>query len=241
MTQRSTSDSGPVRADGLLAFWADIDPGYVLRFQQWHNCEHMPERLSIAGFLTGRRYRAAAEARMFFMFYETASPEVLRSPDYLAALNHPTPWTRESLQHFRRPLRSGYRKLLEYGRAPAIESPHVIVYRFSLRDASGSQGAEQSVREWVRAMSQVPGIVRARLYELDTGASGVATEERKIYQGAKSEQRYLALLDSATLVPWETEEWRAMEQALPQYSRPSLFAADLERDAYWLEIALYSS
>jgi hypothetical protein len=42
-----------VNSQGLLAFWADIDSDYVLRFQQWHNCEHMPERLSIPGFLGG--------------------------------------------------------------------------------------------------------------------------------------------------------------------------------------------
>ena len=35
---------------GLMAFWAEIDESYVDRFRQWHNCEHMPERVSVPGF-----------------------------------------------------------------------------------------------------------------------------------------------------------------------------------------------
>ena len=42
---------------GLMAFWADIDPDYEMRFLEWHNCEHMPERVSVPGFCEGRRYR----------------------------------------------------------------------------------------------------------------------------------------------------------------------------------------
>jgi hypothetical protein len=31
------------QGEGLMAFWSDIDAEYVLRYQQWHNCEHIPE------------------------------------------------------------------------------------------------------------------------------------------------------------------------------------------------------
>ena len=35
---------------GLMAFWADIEPTQLNRYQQWHNCEHIPERVSIPDF-----------------------------------------------------------------------------------------------------------------------------------------------------------------------------------------------
>jgi len=225
-----------VDARGLLAFWADIDPDYVLRFQQWHNCEHMPERLSIPGFLAGRRYRGLGDARMFFMFYETEGPEVLRSAAYLAALNRPTPWTRESLQHFRRPLRSGYRKLEEHGKAPAMESPYFALYRFNLPDERGESAGVSTAAAWLGAVSRSAGIARARLYELDSGASSVATEERKLYRGVAGEQRYLALFDSASPAPWETDQWQALERDVPAAA-----FAGVERESYWLEIALYAA
>ncbi len=42
-------------ATGLMAFWADVEADYVAEFRQWHNCEHVPERVGIPGFTVGRR------------------------------------------------------------------------------------------------------------------------------------------------------------------------------------------
>jgi hypothetical protein len=228
-----------VHSEGLLAFWADIDQDYVLGFQQWHNCEHMRERLAIPGFLAGRRYRGLGDARMFFMFYETQGPEVLGSEAYLAALNRPTPWTQESLQHFRRPLRSAYRKLAEHGPAPRFEVPYIALYRFSLHDESPASLAEMHVATWVAAVSQAAGVYRARLYALDAHVSSIATEERKIYRSAAGEQTYLALYECACPAPWEMDDWRAIEQGLPPEAHPDTSFLSIERETYWLEVALY--
>ncbi|MDP7547459.1 MAG: hypothetical protein QGF20_09215, partial [Alphaproteobacteria bacterium] len=93
---------------GLMAFWADIDHDYTLRFQEWHNCEHIPERISIPGFNVGRRYRGIGDAPKFLMFYETDTAAVFASEAYMARLNDPTPWTQESLPHFGNPSRNIY-------------------------------------------------------------------------------------------------------------------------------------
>ena len=50
------------RSEGLMVFWARIEPQNWLEYQQWHNCQHIPERVSIEGFHAGRRYRSAAGA-----------------------------------------------------------------------------------------------------------------------------------------------------------------------------------
>jgi hypothetical protein len=76
---------------GLIGFWADIDDEHQLRFQEWHNCEHMSERVAVQGFNVGRRYRGMDGALSFFMCYETDDAAVLRSKAYLRALTtqHP--------------------------------------------------------------------------------------------------------------------------------------------------------
>ena len=63
--------------NGLMAFWSDIDPDYVLQYQQWHNCEHIPERVTSPGFRRGCRYRAMDNRPHFLMFYETDTPNAL--------------------------------------------------------------------------------------------------------------------------------------------------------------------
>ena len=57
--------AGFADATGLMAFWSDIDDDYVLRYQEWHNCEHVPERVAIPGFLRGRRYRDSSGGGAF--------------------------------------------------------------------------------------------------------------------------------------------------------------------------------
>ena len=83
-------------AMGLMAFWTDIEDENILDVQKWHNCEHVTERITIPGFLVGRRYRGV-EGHTYLMYYETTDTRVLNSEAYLTALNNSTPWTKKSL------------------------------------------------------------------------------------------------------------------------------------------------
>jgi hypothetical protein len=49
----------PLRGSGFLALWNDFDPAREAEYECWHTFEHVPERVGIPGFLSGRRYRAA--------------------------------------------------------------------------------------------------------------------------------------------------------------------------------------
>ena len=88
---------------GAVCIWNDITPEGRDEFYEWHLHEHMSERAAIPGFRHGRRYIAidSSTSPEFFTLYETANAAVLTSPDYLARLNAPTPWTRKATQAFR--------------------------------------------------------------------------------------------------------------------------------------------
>ena len=196
---------------GLMAFWADIDADYLPRFQEWHNTEHIPERISIPGFNVGRRYRGMGAAPGFLMFYETNGAAVFASADYMARLNEPTPWTRESLIHFQNPSRNIYTLLAETGRAAPIEAAYVHTLRFN----SAAMPAD-----WLP-----PGeIHRSRLYAVDEEISNIMTSERNIYGGGPGQQQYLAMVECARP--------RAELQPPPG-------ARDVFNDCFWLGIALY--
>jgi hypothetical protein len=84
---------------GLLLTLTEPPPGMEEEFNAWYDEEHLPERLSIRGFRSARRW--VAECRpgegKYLATYELDSPAVLDSPEYLAFLNKPTPWTRRCL------------------------------------------------------------------------------------------------------------------------------------------------
>jgi len=90
---RDDRDAGGSAPDRDLAFSHDVTPGSEPDWTEWHDREHIPERLSIPGFLRLRRYVALGAGPRFFYFYETESLDVLQSPAYLERLSKPTPWT----------------------------------------------------------------------------------------------------------------------------------------------------
>lgn len=89
-----------LEGSGLLAIWNGMAPGHDAEFLRWHVREHIPERLSVPGFLRARRYRAVAATPAYFNFYEVETPAVLSSPAYLERLNAPSDWTRRVVPHF---------------------------------------------------------------------------------------------------------------------------------------------
>jgi len=77
-------------------------------FNAWYDTEHVPERLSIPGFLSARRWitdeacdlSLPAEQRVgrYLATYELERPEVLDTPEYLRHIGDgSTPWTKRSL------------------------------------------------------------------------------------------------------------------------------------------------
>jgi hypothetical protein len=95
----------PLAGTGAIAIWNDILPDSRDAFFEWHSREHMPERLSIPGFLRGRRFAAIDADIEFVTLYESPDVGTYSSDAYKARLGRPTPWSREVLPGFRNNLR----------------------------------------------------------------------------------------------------------------------------------------
>lgn len=204
---------------GFMGFWSDIDPSYHLSYQEWHNCEHMPERVSIPGFLEGRRYRTTGGGTTYFMCYVTRSPDVLGSPAYLAALNRPTQWTQEALTRFRNPTRMLYARLVTIGRAQPYR-PYIALLRFDTGLSSDDLAA-------VLEASLPVGFVGS-LFAAEVEASGIMTAERRIYSGGPGKQQFLIAIEGP-----EREATRACLAALEDRLGRDL--RDAAPGLYWLE------
>jgi hypothetical protein len=87
------------KAAMLLSF--DVVQEAVSEHDEWHTHEHLPERLSIPGFLRGTRWVALHGQPRYFVMYEVEHLDTLASDAYLERLNHPTPWTAKMMPHYR--------------------------------------------------------------------------------------------------------------------------------------------
>jgi hypothetical protein len=227
---------------GLLAIWANVDAEYETAYLQWHNCEHMAERVSIPGFHVGHRYRAIEASRKFFMVYETDTADVMRSEPYLQSQNNPTPWTRQSIGHFQDTLRTIYTLVGSEGQPPDLDAPYVLLVRSNPPDAPS--GADEVIR-WYRAehlprLCAVEGTLRARLYRADAGISNIATAERAVHGASSGSQEFLAVYEMLSPEVPSTDAWRQAARGTEWSAKMVAALRDLEGERYWLDFALWA-
>jgi hypothetical protein len=75
----------------LLSF--DVADEAIAEHDDWHSHEHLPERLSIPGFMRGTRWVSLRGGPRYMVIYEVAQLATLTSEAYLERLNKPSPWT----------------------------------------------------------------------------------------------------------------------------------------------------
>ena len=168
--------------NAVVAIWNDITEEGRANFYEWHNREHMPERLGIPGFLRGRRYRSldgaqgrlAAADCMYFTLYEVQDASVLSGAAYLERLNAPTPWTTRSVAHFRNVARSLCTTDITQG---AASGGFLATLRFDVA-ASHDPALLDRFRVLFTTVAEALGIVAAHLCRADLAASSTKTAEQ---------------------------------------------------------------
>ncbi|MBI4634929.1 MAG: hypothetical protein HY727_01135 [Candidatus Rokubacteria bacterium] len=176
----------------VLAIWNDIAPGGDDEFIHWHTREHIPERVGVPGFLRGRRYVAVSGSPKYFTLYEAESLDTLSGGAYIARLNDPTPWTRQSLPLFRNTKRTACRVSLSLG----LGMGGVL----ATLDFGPSAGRDGELHAWLtstalRAIAERPGMVAAHLCEADVATTQVKTEEKKLRDPPDDLARWVLMIE----------------------------------------------
>lgn len=216
-----------------LAMWWNIAPEQRAGFEHWHSSEHFAERLGVPGFLSGTRWTAVSGAPYYFVMYELDSLDVLGSPAYRERLNQPTPWTMQTMAHFRNMIRSQCRVL---GSAGAGTGTALLTLRFSPRE-----GQAEAVRSWLAgkvlpALAQRPGLCAAHL--LQNAVPPVPYEQQTAEQklrGGDTTADWVLLVSGYDMdVVADLAQHDLRDEALAQHG----VAADAERGIYRLAFAM---
>jgi hypothetical protein len=160
--------------DSALAMWWDMAAEMRAEFEHWHSHEHFPERLALPGFLRASRWAAADGGEGFFILYELQEHAALSSPEYLASLNAPSPWSTRLMPHHRNMVRSQTRVLHSHGAGVAR---HAMTLRLSPQDGD-AQRLQTGLRALVEALPVRAGLGGAHLLRTDTPAIAPTTEQK---------------------------------------------------------------
>jgi hypothetical protein len=157
----------------LLSF--DIAEEAVEEHDRWHTHEHLPERLSIPGFLRGSRWVSSQGAPRYMVLYEVEALAVLTSPAYLARLDSPTPWTTVIMRHYR-----GMRRGLcaVAGSFGLGQGGAAALLRFSVDAAAGADLQTWLLHAVLPGLPQQSGLSGAHL--LQGAATAPMTSEQRI-------------------------------------------------------------
>jgi len=212
-----------------VAIWNDVAPEGRAQFYEWHNHEHMPERVGIPGFLRGRRYRAVDAKAEYFTLYEAADIAVLSGPHYLERLNNPTPATRHVIPNYFRNMVRGVcevRFSVGVGIGGAIET-----LRFAPQPGRDAE-LQRHLAAALAETAKMPMVTGAHLCIADAPASTIATAERKSHGAAVPD--WLAMIEAVT-----PESANAACDVLVAGDLQRAGARDdIERGLYQLEICL---
>ena len=160
----------------LLSF--DVAPEAIAEHDRWHTHEHLPERLSIPGFLRGTRWTATEGEPRYMVLYEVRDLQTLASDAYLARLNNPTPWTQRVMPFYRGMNRGLCSVRGSFGLG---QGGTAALIRFSAAEAD-----QAAVQQWLLhdVLSQVPhrpGLGSAHLLQ---GAQPAAMTNEQRIRGA---------------------------------------------------------
>jgi hypothetical protein len=180
------------KSTGIFLVYADIDPQHEEEFNAWYNTEHLPDLLSLPGFLEAARYVAEKGGPKYLAVYELSSAEALKSNEFQKYRANPTPWSRRisptvigknMARILGEQIFPGGVEMPERGMAPALQ-----IGRMSVPDSVDQEWNEWYNGEYIPGYRQVPGVRYARRYRVVEGSSRYTTvyefEHTKVSESA---------------------------------------------------------
>ena len=180
-----------LKGSAFLAIWHDIAEGAHQEYIEWHTREHMPERLSIPGFLTGKRLHTAnAKRYVFGTIYAAETVEVFRSAAYLERLNNPTPWTSAVAPTFQNFLRVACERVAVAGRG---DGGTMATIRFDFTRSDAEATLRSKAQQLADNLLELSGACGVHIGIARSEVSGVRTRETELRE-AMSEKGFDAVL-----------------------------------------------
>jgi hypothetical protein len=175
-TTAASSYSGALLGAGAVLVWNDVAEDGRRQFYDWHDKEHIPERLAIPGFRRGRRYVSPGHSPEWFTMYEADDLGIVTSPRYLERLNAPTTATQRTLKYFRNTSRAVCRVACSMG---SSSGGHMLTMRLQAPNVAGESLCRLVADNLFPRALKLTGVVACHLYAADQSASHVATAESR--------------------------------------------------------------
>jgi hypothetical protein len=165
----------------------------------------------------------------FFIIYETESPQVLASPAYVARLNNPTPMTQQVMPKLKNFVRGAGRVVQSNG---VCGGGAAKVMRFEQSHPLLGDAAARSVL--FGKIGEMHRVLAVRLFEVDTAATTIQTEEKKIRTSREEIYTQLLVIEAVDFEAFDAVSellnatLLARENSRPPYDQSYQFITELQ-------------
>ncbi len=154
---------------GFLLVTMQPPTAFEDEFNAWYDDEHIPERLSVPGFVTGLRFVCIDGHPKYLAMYDLESFEVLSSPAYMkVGFGNASPWTKRVTGRVKVWRSAGHQVYAASG----VTKPcaRVLLFRFRGLKAQAEKEIIAGVRTMFEGRAEVS---QARVLAHDAGATGI--------------------------------------------------------------------
>ncbi|MGZ5146272.1 MAG: DUF4286 family protein [Burkholderiales bacterium] len=140
-------------------------------FDDWYDTEHIPERLSVKGFLNAERWVAADGAKTALATYDLESLAVLQQPSYVTKKGDGrSPWSKRIARKTELFCRLTAEQIVPGHEVAPGNAGGLLMFATNV-----SSDVEKDFNAWydeehVPALRKVPGCLSARRFRTDEGA-----------------------------------------------------------------------
>ncbi len=213
-------------SDAVLGVWGDVEAKAEPEFNEWYHREHVPQRVGMPGWRSGRRYKRVDRGRYRYVaLYELDSLACFDDPVYRDVLDRPTEWTRRMMPSFRNFVRASCRVRFVSGE---VAGGFIATVRFDPPESEREAVVRWIAGQALHDLRERPGITRVQFLEADSGRSLTPTTEQQLRVGPDGRSAFVAIIEGT--------DRAAVEAALAESGIEGGLAARQARD---VEVGVY--
>jgi len=160
------------KGPAIFLVYTDLaDERYEEEFNAWYNTEHLPQLLTMPGFLDAARYQATKGGPRYLAVYELESVEAIQTPEFLNRRR--PPWDpRMSPTVIGKNLTRVVGQQIypsEVGQADREMAPALQIGRMSVPESLDNEWNAWYSGEYIPGYLKVPGVIYARRFRVVEG------------------------------------------------------------------------
>lgn len=166
------------KGPAIFLVYADLaDPKYEEEFNAWYDTEHLPQLLSLPGFLDAARYEAVKGGPKYLAVYEIDGTDTIERPEFLNRRRPPWDARMSPLVIGKNFTRVVGQQIFPAGveRADRGMAPALQIGRMSVPASVDAEWNTWYNGEYIPGYLKVPGVIASRRFRVVEGTVGYTT------------------------------------------------------------------